>query len=45
VTDPSLRDIRQELMLGGFASLPEAHSRSVLRLAQLAVHSGYPELC
>jgi ABC-type phosphate/phosphonate transport system substrate-binding protein len=42
--DPALREVRHELMLGGFAQLPQAHYRSILHLAQIAADGGYPEL-
>jgi ABC-type phosphate/phosphonate transport system substrate-binding protein len=44
-TVPQLSDVRRELMLTGFSPLSQAHYRSVLRLAQIAADSGYPELC
>jgi hypothetical protein len=42
--DPQLREARRELMLTEFVALPPPHYRSVLRLAQIAADSGYPEL-
>jgi ABC-type phosphate/phosphonate transport system substrate-binding protein len=42
--DPSLREVRQALLLRDFVPLPKAHYRSVLHLAQIALDSGYPEL-
>ena len=45
VADPGLSDLRRELMLTEFSPLSQAHYRSVLRLAQIAADSGYPELC
>lgn len=42
--DPTLREVRHELMLDGFTPLPRAHYRSILHLAQIAADGGYPEL-
>jgi ABC-type phosphate/phosphonate transport system substrate-binding protein len=42
--DPTLREVRNELMLDGFTALPRAHYRSILHLAHIAADGGYPEL-
>jgi ABC-type phosphate/phosphonate transport system substrate-binding protein len=42
--DPALQDVREELMLCGFTTLPLTHYKSALHLAQIAADNGYPEL-
>jgi ABC-type phosphate/phosphonate transport system substrate-binding protein len=43
-TDQALREVRGELMLDGFNSLPASHYHAVLYLEQIAVTQGYPRL-
>jgi ABC-type phosphate/phosphonate transport system substrate-binding protein len=42
--DPSLSDVRAELMLEGFESLPAQQYRAILHLERIAAAQGYPQL-
>jgi hypothetical protein len=42
--DPALSDVRAELMLDGFNSLPSSQHHAVLYLEQIAAAQDYPQL-
>jgi ABC-type phosphate/phosphonate transport system substrate-binding protein len=42
--DPSLAEVRKELLLEEFVSLPDAHYRALVHFQQMAESQGYPDL-